>query len=320
MSEVTGKKVSWVTVDQEFAGQRLDNFLLRQLKGVPRSYIYRIIRKGEVRVNKGRSSVKYKLQANDVVRIPPVRQTDGEAGNKPYQILKDKLENTIIYEDNSLIVLNKPSGMAVHGGSGVSFGVIETLRSMRPQDQHLELAHRLDRETSGCLIISKKRSALRMIHELQRTDGITKKYLALVWGDWGKKGALEVDVPLRKNTLQGGERMVQVDAAGKPSKTRFRVLERFADSMLVSAELLTGRTHQIRVHCTHAGTPILGDDKYGDAEANRLYRERGLRRLFLHAVSLAFKTPDNGEEMRFSAPLDDELEQVLNKLRMSLAQ
>ncbi len=314
MSEVSGKKVQLVTVDEEIEGQRLDNFLLRALKGVPRSYIYKIVRKGEVRVNKGRTSVKYRLNCGDIVRIPPVRMTAPQQ-QTPFPALQKKLENVILHQDKQLIVLNKPSGMAVHGGSGVSFGVIETLRSMRPDEKHLELAHRLDRETSGCLIITRRRQALKMIHELQRQDRIEKKYLALVYGNWGKKTSIRIDAPLKKNTLKGGERMVQVDPAGKQALTYFKVLEKFADAMLVEATLVTGRTHQIRVHLAHAGTPIIGDLKYGDDYANRLYRQKGLHRLFLHAHQLSFTHPDNGKVMSFHAPMDDELDSILTVLR-----
>ena len=314
MSDVSGKKVRFVTIENEFEGQRLDNFLLRTLKGVPRSYIYRIVRKGEVRVNKGRVNVKYRLNGGDVVRIPPVRQTPAQT-QTPFPALQKKLDKTVLYEDKHFMVLNKPSGMAVHGGSGVSFGVIETLRSMRPQQQHLELAHRLDRETSGCLIITKRRSALKMIHELQREDLIEKKYLALVYGSWGRKTQIKIDAPLKKNALKSGERMVQVDPLGKQALTYFKILEKFDDAMLVEATLVTGRTHQIRVHLAYAGTPIIGDLKYGDDHANRVYREKGLHRLFLHAYRLAFVHPDSGKAMNFQAPLDDELESILAVLR-----
>jgi len=314
MPEVTGKKVRMVTVDAEFSGQRLDNFLLRELKGVPRSLIYKIVRKGEVRVNKGRTNVKYRLQAGDLVRIPPVRQSSPQT-NMPHKGLQDSLAGAIIYEDKQLIVVNKPSGMAVHGGSGISFGVIETLRAMRPQEKTLELVHRLDRDTSGCLMVAKKRSMLKILHDLQREDGIEKKYLALVHGDWGKKTEITVDVPLKKNTLKGGERIVQVDAAGKNAVTHFNVVETFEDCMLIQALLETGRTHQIRVHLKHLGTPILGDMKYGDVTANKAMRQHGLYRLFLHAASLTFTHPESGKLLRFDAPLDSELESLLTVLR-----
>ncbi len=303
-----------VTVEAEFEGQRLDNFLLRELKGVPRSLVYKIVRKGEVRVNKGRTNVKYRLKPGDLVRIPPVRQSVPQT-NMPHKGLQDALADAILYEDKQLIVVNKPSGMAVHGGSGISFGVIETLRAMRPQEKSLELVHRLDRDTSGCLMVAKKRSMLKILHDLQHEDGIEKKYLALVHGNWGKKTEITIDAPLKKNTLKGGERIVQVDAAGKQAVTHFRVLETFADCMLVQALLETGRTHQIRVHLKHAGTPILGDLKYGDEAANRNIRQKGLYRLFLHAASLSFTHPESGKLFQFQAPLDSELESLLTVLR-----
>ncbi|MBT8440448.1 MAG: 23S rRNA pseudouridine(955/2504/2580) synthase RluC [Gammaproteobacteria bacterium] len=314
MPEVTGKKVRIVAVDAEFSGQRLDNFLLRELKGVPRSLIYKIVRRGEVRVNKGRANVKYRLQTGDQVRIPPVRQSSPQT-NMPHKGLQDSLAEAIIYEDKQLLVINKPSGMAVHGGSGISFGVIETLRAMRPQEKSLELVHRLDRDTSGCLMVAKKRSMLKILHDLQREDGIEKKYLALVHGNWGKKTEITVDAPLKKNTLKGGERIVQVDAAGKHAVTHFKILETYKDAMLVQAILETGRTHQIRVHLQHAGTPILGDLKYGDGTANKIIRQNGLYRLFLHAVRLTFTHPESGKLFQFHAPLDSELESLLAVLR-----
>ena len=221
----------------------------------------------------------------------------------------------ILFENNEIIVLNKPSGMAVHGGSGISFGVIETLRAMRPEEKSLELVHRLDRETSGCLMISKKRSALKKLHDLIRKNGIEKKYQALVQGSWGKKTSLKIDVPLRKNTLRGGERIVRVDPEGKQSLTYFSILETFQDVMLVEALLKTGRTHQIRVHLQYAGTPILGDIKYGYEQANRKMKSFGLYRLFLHAASLAYTDPESGKLMLFKAPMDNELEEVLSVLR-----
>jgi 23S rRNA pseudouridine955/2504/2580 synthase len=314
MSEPAGKKVVMMTIADDFAGQRLDNFLLRTLKGVPKSKIYKIVRKGEVRVNKGRVAVNYRLNSGDIVRIPPVRQSQPDQ-NQPHNGLKQSLKDAILFENKEIIVVNKPSGMAVHGGSGISFGVIETLRAMRPEEKGLELVHRLDRETSGCLLITKKRSALKKLHDLIREDGIEKKYHALVLGNWGKKTSLKVDAPLRKNTLKGGERVVRVDPDGKPSLTYFSVLEKFQDYMLVEALLKTGRTHQIRVHLQHVGTPILGDPKYGDEQANRQIKTLGLYRLFLHAASLAYTDPESGKLMLFKAPMDEELEQVLSVLR-----
>ncbi len=315
MSEDTQKKVSFVTIEEDSAGQRLDNFLLKTLKGVPRSYIYRIVRKGEVRVNKGRTNVKYRLEQGDIVRIPPVRQAQRNDASSPPAYLQQRLADSILYEDKQYLVINKPSGMAVHGGSGVSHGVIETLRSMRPEQKFMELAHRLDRDTSGCLLIAKKREALTTFQELQKQSKVDKKYLALVDGQWGKKTAIEIDAPLKKNTMKGGERIVQVDAGGKQAVTQFRVLEKFKSSMLVEATLLTGRTHQIRVHLLHAATPIIGDDKYGNADANRYFRDKGVSRLFLHAYYLSFISPVTGKLMTFEAPLDADLDTALETLR-----
>jgi 23S rRNA pseudouridine955/2504/2580 synthase len=295
------------------AGQRIDNFLLRHLKGAPKSLIYRILRKGEVRVNKGRVKAVYRLQAGDRVRIPPVRLDTSEAV-PPSAGLKARLEDTILYEDERIIVINKPSGMAVHGGSGINAGVIEALRALRPEESRLELVHRLDRDTSGCLLLSKRPAVLRTLHELIRSKRVDKRYLALLSGSW-RKGARQVEAPLLKNTLQGGERVVRVDPRGKPAETRFRRLERYQEETLVEVALITGRTHQIRVHSAWLGSPVLGDTKYGDETANRRLRELGLRRLFLHAHKLRFRWPGEKREMTFEAPLPDELLRVLGGLK-----
>jgi 23S rRNA pseudouridine955/2504/2580 synthase len=307
-------QVRQLVVAEGYQGQRLDNFLLTQLKGVPKSHVYRIVRKGEVRVNKGRTRVNYRLQQGDIIRIPPLRLVEKKLLQRPGDTLLAALEQSILYEDNRLIVLNKPSGLAVHGGSGLNFGVIEAMRALRPDEKQLELVHRLDRETSGCLMIARRRSALRTLHELLRTNGVDKRYLALVAGRW-QRDRETVDAPLRKNSLQGGERMVRVDPEGKQALTRFRVRERFADATLVEAELLTGRTHQLRVHLAHLGTPILGDDKYGDNLANRAMKKRGLKRLFLHAESLRCNWTEDVGELKVKAPLDRELEYLLQLLR-----
>ncbi|WP_456446917.1 23S rRNA pseudouridine(955/2504/2580) synthase RluC [Thiolapillus sp.] len=305
--------VRHVTVDERGDGQRIDNFLLRELKGVPRALVYRLLRKGEVRVNKGRAKAGRKLVAGDVVRIPPVRLPDPASPGNPSRNLIERIEKTIIYEDNLLLILNKDSGLAVHGGSGISFGVIELLRASRPQEKSLELAHRLDRDTSGCLMLAKKRSALRTLQQLQREGRVRKRYLALLAGRWSRDRQ-QVKAPLKKNTLKSGERVVRVDAAGKDAHTEFRVLKRFSNATLVEAELKTGRTHQIRVHARYLGTPILGDEKYGDEEANRRFRNLGLKRLFLHAASLRFPWPDRDEAYAFEAPLSPELQRLLDKL------
>jgi len=316
MSETKEKKqpARQVCVDAGYAGQRLDNYLLGILKGVPRSYIYRVVRKGEVRVNKGRIRANYRLQEGDVVRIPPMRVANPSAPQRPGARVLELLEQAILYEDKRLLVLNKPSGMAVHGGSGLRFGVIEAMRSLRPEEQQLELVHRLDRDTSGCLLIARKRSALRTLHQLLRVNGIDKRYLALVSGCWNSDRQI-VDAPLLKNRLQSGERIVRVNAEGKEALTRFRVRERFRDATLVEAELLTGRTHQIRVHLAHLGTPILGDEKYGSENANRSMRKQGLKRLFLHAETITFPWGEEHAKLRIEAPLPQELATVLQQLK-----
>ncbi len=302
-----------VEIDTEGAGQRIDNFLVRQMKGVPKSHIYRVLRKGEVRVNSARARPDYRLQAGDKVRIPPVRQAAEPSKTLPVPGAIERLRTRILYEDSGLLVLNKPAGMAVHGGSGVSYGVIEALRALRPEAKHLELVHRLDRDTSGCLAVAKKRSVLRALHELLRRGGVEKCYLALLAGRW-EGGAREVTASLRKNVLQGGERVVRVSDEGKSAVSLFRPLSVFAEASLVEVVLATGRTHQIRVHAAHIGHPIAGDEKYGDPGFNHRMREFGLRRLFLHAHFIAFRLPEASEEVSISAPLDDDLRQVLERL------
>ncbi|MBT3048309.1 MAG: 23S rRNA pseudouridine(955/2504/2580) synthase RluC [Candidatus Thiodiazotropha sp.] len=313
-SKKNSPSVRFVEVAAEYAGQRIDNYLMRHLKGVPKSYIYRILRKGEVRVNKGRVKAAYKLQAGDLIRIPPVRMERSEATPRPSEQLRTSLEQAVVYEDDRLLVLNKPSGLAVHGGSGLSSGIIETLRLMRPNETQLELVHRLDRETSGCLMISKRRSTLRILHELIRENRVDKRYLALLAGSW-RKGVQVVNMPLKKNTLQGGERVVRVDAEGKPAETRFKRRQRFKDATLVEVELVTGRTHQIRVHSAWLGSPVLGDTKYGDDDANRGMREIGLRRLFLHAHQVSFRWPGDAHALCIDAPLPQALAELLDKLK-----
>ena len=309
--------VLYVAITAENAEQRIDNFLRTQLKGVPKSMIYRILRKGEVRVNKGRVKPEYKLQVGDEVRIPPVRVAEREE-----QAVSPKLDkvaalaNAILYEDDHLLVLNKPSGTAVHGGSGLSFGVIEGLRALRPEARFLELVHRLDRDTSGILLVAKKRSALRSLHEQLREKGMQKDYLALVRGQW-QSHVKAVQAPLLKNILQSGERIVRVSQEGKPSETRFKVEERYAFATLVRCSPVTGRTHQIRVHTLHAGHPIAFDDRYGDREFDQQLTEAGtgLKRLFLHAAALKFTHPGTGEVMRVEAPMDNALKRCLQVLR-----
>jgi 23S rRNA pseudouridine955/2504/2580 synthase len=300
-------------VSPELAGQRIDNFLRTQLKGVPKTLIYRILRKGEVRVNKGRIKPEYKLQAGDVVRVPPLRLAERDEPVPLAQGLLDRLEAAIVYEDKALIVLNKPAGIAVHGGSGLSFGVIEALRQLRPDAKELELVHRLDRDTSGLLMIAKKRSMLRHLHDALRGDGVDKRYMALVRGRWDTSKK-QVNAPLLKNTLRSGERMVEVADDGKEALTLFKVLRRFGDfATLVEAKPVTGRTHQIRVHARHAGHSIAGDNKYGDEDFSSVVRELGGKRLFLHAYALKVPLPDGGE-LNLDAAVDDVWAQTLERL------
>ena len=301
-----------VEIGPQHEGQRIDNFLTVYLKGVPKSFIYRVLRRGEVRVNKGRAKPTYRLQVGDKVRIPPMRRSEPGAKAAPGKKLVNLINQSILYEDDGVIIINKPAGIAVHGGSGVSFGVIEILRAARPDAPFLELVHRLDRDTSGCLMIAKKRSVLRHIHKLLREEGMGKHYQALIRGPW-RGGGRRVSAALRKNVLQSGERVVKVEAEGKQSQTLFRPLRRWSMATLVEALPLTGRTHQIRVHAAHLGQPIAGDEKYGDAEFNRAMQEKGLHRLFLHASALHFTTAA-GERIEVSAPLDPGLQKVLTAL------
>lgn len=307
------QQVQLLTIEAEHDGQRIDNFLKTQLKGVPKSLIYRILRKGEVRVNKKRIKPEYKLCAGDVIRVPPVRVAEKNELPSANLGVIQRLESQILFEDEAMIVLNKPSGMAVHGGSGLSFGVIEGLRALRPDARFLELVHRLDRDTSGVLLVAKKRSALRSLHEQLRIKTMRKQYLALVRGKW-QAHVKVVNAPLRKNDLQSGERVVRVSADGKPSETRFRIVRQFAEATLVECSPITGRTHQIRVHTLHAGHPIACDDKYGEAAFDDKMRSQGLKRLFLHAWKLSFIHPADGREMQMEAPLAPELDGFLEKL------
>ncbi|WP_160081377.1 23S rRNA pseudouridine(955/2504/2580) synthase RluC [Pseudomonas sp. 8AS] len=305
--------VQLIEVAPDLAGQRIDNFLLARLKGVPKTLIYRILRKGEVRVNKGRIKPEYKLQAGDVVRVPPLRLPERDEPVPLAQSLLERLEAAIVYEDKALIVLNKPAGIAVHGGSGLNYGVIEAFRQLRPDAKDIELVHRLDRDTSGLLMIAKKRSMLRHLHEALRGDGVDKRYMALVRGNWptAKK---KISAPLLKSNLRSGERMVEVNPEGKEALTVFRVLRRFGEfATLVEASPITGRTHQIRVHAKHAGHSIAGDSKYGDDDFTREIRELGGKRLFLHAYALKISLPEGGE-LQLEAPVDEMWERTLERL------
>ncbi|MGB7541534.1 MAG: RluA family pseudouridine synthase [Burkholderiales bacterium] len=297
-----------VEVDTASEGQRVDNFLLRVCKGVPRSHIYRILRTGEVRVNSRRVDATYRLRLGDRVRIPPIRLPARE--DRP---AARPAEFPVVFEDEALLVVDKPSGVAVHGGSGVSYGVIESLRAARPQLKFLELAHRLDRDTSGLLILAKKRSALTALHAALREGRMRKRYLALVKGKW-KGAGKRVNLPLKKYLTQAGERRVSVAAGGRESQTVFRRERAFRDFTLLSAELLTGRTHQIRVHLMHLGFPIAGDDKYGDFELNRALAKQGLKRMFLHAAELEFEHPVSGATLKLDSPLPATLGGFLDSL------
>ena len=305
-------QAQFVTITEEEAGQRIDNYLLRICKGVPKSHVYRILRSGEVRVNKGRIDQLYRLEAGDVVRIPPVRVAEKSTAVVP------AAEFAILHEDSHILVIDKPCGVAVHGGSGVSYGVIEQLRASRPDAKFLELVHRLDRETSGVLMLAKKRSALTNLHEQMR-DGVTdKRYLTMVAGDW-KNARQHIKLPLHKYTTAEGERRVAVQAGGMESHTVFSLLRKWPQFALLEAELKTGRTHQIRVHLASSGFPILGDDKYGDFALNRALlkadEQRGaLKRMFLHAHQITFIHPENGKSVTIKAPLPAECERFLISL------
>jgi 23S rRNA pseudouridine955/2504/2580 synthase len=304
--------VRHVAIDAESAGQRLDKLLAQLLPGVPRSRIFRLVRRGEVRVNGRRAGPELRLAAGDSVRLPPVRPAAVEGPRRVPAALVDAVERAVIHQDERLLVLDKPAGLAVHGGSGLSFGIIEALRASRPNET-LELAHRLDRHTSGCLIVARRASALRVLHALLRQGEMQKSYLALLAGRWNL-GHKQIDAPLRTDLRVGGERTVKVDAHGKQAQTEFKLVEHYgAAASLVEAILHTGRTHQIRVHAAHCGHPVLGDEKYGDRARNSALAELGLKRMFLHAHSLAFVWP-GGAEQSFSAPLPPELRALLDRL------
>ncbi len=309
MNELSKDAVSWLTVGEEASGQRIDNFLIRLLKGVPKSHVYRILRSGEVRVNKGRAGPDTRLATGDVVRVPPVRTADPAARVVPSPRAAERLP--IVFEDDHLVLVDKPAGVAVHGGSGVAHGVIEQMRAARPDARFLELVHRLDRDTSGLLILAKKRAALVNLHAQIRDGEVDKRYLVLARGKW-RDALRRVRLSLTKFTTKEGERRVRVDAgAGQDSETVFRRVstwpQREVPLSLLEAELLTGRTHQIRVHLAHLGYPLAGDDKYGDFAWNKVLAREGLRRMFLHATALRFVHPSTGEKVAFEAPLPPEL-------------
>lgn len=308
------QEVSWLQVDESSQGQRLDNYLIRCLKGVPKSKIYQIIRSGEVRVNKGRARVSRRLVCGDQVRVPPIRVSQKSTRSLGVKA-QDNLRDSILYEDDGLLVLNKPAGMAVHAGSGLTSGLIETLRLALPNYKYLELAHRLDRQTSGCLIIAKKAGVLKSLHHALREDKIDKRYMACVLGRW-PKGLKQVNAPLLKSEQnQGGQAQVTVNVAGKDSLTQFEVLEYMPSCSLIEAKPVTGRTHQIRVHAQLAGHVLLADDRYGDFEVNRQVKPLGCKRLFLHAYKIRFFSPAAEKEITVEAPLPVDLEQALVQLR-----
>lgn len=308
---VDSSKVQFQKVSPAQDGQRLDNFLIRRMRGVPRSRIYRIIRRGEVRVNKKRCKPEHKLQCGDEVRIPPFF---GSAEPKPAKVspgLQDLLLGSVLYEDEQLLVINKPAGLAVHGGTGIRLGLIEALRQLRPEWSGIELAHRLDRETSGCLVISKKTRFLKHIQNELKARNVNKQYLALVHGQWPERLVM-IDVPLQKNAIGAGERIVTVDASGKPSITRFKLLQRFAHASLLEVRPETGRTHQIRVHCQHAGHAVVGDSKYtcrsGDKSLSRI------KSLCLHACKIEFSVPDSKRPIRVQASVDKSMQALIDSL------
>jgi 23S rRNA pseudouridine955/2504/2580 synthase len=313
-----GSGVSYVEAGEGDAGQRIDNFMLRILKNAPRSLVYRILRSGEVRVNSGRVGPDYRLSQGDRIRVPPVRLQPREQAGTPSKSLRECIAAAVIHEDRDLIVINKPAGVAVHGGSGLNFGVIEALRALRPEARELELVHRLDRDTSGCLLIAKRRAVLRELHGRLREREMEKRYLALVVGRW-PFGARTIDLPLKTHLKQGGERVVRVHADGQAAVTSFKPAQHFAKlATLLDINLGTGRTHQIRVHAAHAGHPVAGDEKYGDRERDALLKPYGLNRMFLHAHSLTFERLGTRTAFTITAPLPPELQTVLDHLQRAV--
>jgi len=303
--------VSYLNIDAEQAGQRIDNFLFRHCKNVPKSHIYRILRSGEVRINKGRIKAPYRLQAGDVLRLPPITINPTQVQRVPKGILAE-LQQAVLFEDDSLIILNKPSGIAVHGGSGLNFGIIEALRQAYPEQKYLELVHRLDKETSGCLMIAKKPARLRQLHQQLREHQIDKRYYALLKGRWHPRLG-KIEQPLLRYLLPSGERRVKVSNEGKAALTYFSLKKAYKSACWVSVQLETGRTHQIRVHAAYCGHPIVGDDKYGHAPFNEQLKKHGFGRLCLHAYQLSIPHYDSkGKALQIQAPLPDDLQTALN--------
>jgi 23S rRNA pseudouridine955/2504/2580 synthase len=308
--------VQFINITASNAGQRIDNFLLSLEKGVPKSRIYRAIRKGEVRVNKGRIKQTYKIQLGDTVRIPPLRTAENTTPTTVNDHLSQQLTDSILFEDDDLLVLNKPPGIAVHAGSNIKQGIIEALRIIRAELPYLELVHRLDRDTSGCLLLAKSREALLNLQQQMINHDLNKRYLTLLRSSWPGQQRL-VEQPLQKNTVSSGERMVRVDPNGKQAKTVFIPIETFPQAQLTEVVLYTGRTHQIRVHAAHINHPVAGDDKYGQRNFNKDMKKFGLKRLFLHAWKLGIRHPTSGQELLLEAPLPEKLQSVLQKLKES---
>lgn len=317
LSQSESSCVRQISVGEQYAGQRLDNFLMRELRGVSKNLVYRIIRRGEVRVNGGRVKPTLRLSRGDIVRVPPVntQQTKG-IGQLPEGLL-NRIKAATLYEDEDMIVLNKPAGLAVHGGSGLRYGLIEALRVVRPNAPFLELVHRLDRETSGLLLIAKSRECLQRLHALLRDGGMEKRYLTLVHGVW-HGGERAVDLPLSREKGDATAGNVAVDARGSQAYSRFKPVRRLSHHTLMEVRIGTGRTHQIRVHASHIGHPVVGDTRYGDFLADRANKALGLRRQFLHAAELRFQFPDTGRRYHFSAPLPMELKSFLDRLEHPL--
>ncbi len=308
----TNPEIRLLEVNESESGQRIDNYLMKHLKGVPRSMIYRLLRKGSVRVNKKRKKPEYRIEAGDIVKIPPVRTTETGGIEIPAS-QSEKIKQCVLYEDDSLLVINKPAGMAVHGGSGLAWGLIELVRQTWPEYKSVELVHRLDRFTSGCLLLAKTRVALLHIQEQIKNHKLQKSYLALTQGQWSAP-EVKVDARLQKNVVKSGERMVLVSAEGKEALSYFRTLKQFSIAALCEVKIITGRTHQIRVHAASEGHGVAGDQKYGESEFNRQIKLIGLKRMFLHAHKIILRHPETSEAMTLEAPLPAALDSVLNSL------
>ncbi len=312
VAQKASKGVQVIEINEDQDGQRVDNYLVRALGGLPKTRIYRLIRKGEIRVNKGRIKPNHRLKTGDLVRIPPIRLEESTNAKLP-QSLMQEIEGSILYEDANCMVINKPAGLAVHGGSGLRFGLLDVVKAIRPDEPYMELVHRLDRETSGCLILAKNRKTLIFLHEQFKQGKVIKKYLAGVTGVW-QGGKMTITAPLRKNVIQGGERMVEVHEEGKVAVSHFTPLQQYKGLCLMEVLLETGRTHQIRVHAAYQGHPVAGDKKYGNREQNQALKVLGLKHLFLHSHWLEFMLPGQPEALQITTPLPNELQKVLTNL------